>query len=163
VDTEQEPTVPPRKLTTTMNADDFEQRLQRLPLRAPPAVWRDEILAAAGAPVSDPARSEPISDISTSRGGARRSVPAWWLAWLRPTRAGWAALGAVWLVIVALHFAAGDGSPAAHGPGVAASPQQWRERQRLMAELIEPTEPAPPRPTTRPRSERRVHPLFHHA
>ena len=30
-----------------MNADDLEHRLQRQPLRAPPAAWRDEILAAA--------------------------------------------------------------------------------------------------------------------
>lgn len=146
-----------------MNNDDLNQNLRCPPLRALPREWRAEILAAAKAQAFDPARLPATRHDSTHRVGDRRSDLSWWLAWLNPSRAGWTALGAVWFVIITLNFAGSAGSTKAHGPSVAASTQQWRERQRLMAELIEPAEPTPTHPVPRPRSERRVHPSFHHA
>jgi hypothetical protein len=143
-----------------MQPDELEQRLQRLPRRELPAEWREQILAACGAPSIARQEHDPAS---VRPSDARRSDLAWWLAWLNPTRAGWTALGAAWLVILTLHFAGSEGGATAPTATATLSPEQWFERQRLMAELIDPAEPVQPPAVTRPRSERRVHPLFHHA
>ena len=56
--------------------NDFEDRLRRTPLRMPPPEWRDQILAAP----------------------AHRN----WRAELWPSLSAWAALAAVWLVLLAI-------------------------------------------------------------
>ncbi|MBI3879112.1 MAG: hypothetical protein HY301_03495 [Verrucomicrobia bacterium] len=138
-----------------MNTDDLEQKLRRQPLRELPSEWRAQILAACGAQSSRSAGTIPATPPGGA--GAPRSEPPWWLAWFNPSRAGWAALGAVWLVIAALNFAGPRDDASVSAPGaVAASPHDWLERRRIMAELIGPAEPPEPPAVTRPRSERRA-------
>ena len=56
--------------------NDFEDRLRRTPLRMPPSEWRDHVLAAP----------------------AHRN----WRAELWPSLSAWAALAAVWLLLLAI-------------------------------------------------------------
>jgi hypothetical protein len=69
-----------------MKSDDFENQLQRTPMREIPAEWRAEILMRA-------------------EGGRRkaegRQAASWWRDLLWPSPVAWAALGCVWVVIVA--------------------------------------------------------------
>ena len=65
--------------------DEFEQFLKEQPLSRPPANWRREILAAASAPA--PAES-------------------WWRQLFWPAPVAWAAVAALWLLIVGLNLAA---------------------------------------------------------
>ncbi len=128
-----------------MKPDNFESRVQRQPLRQVPADWRAAILAAA----------EEMNARSS------RAETSWWLAWMLPSRVGWAALGAAWLLIIGLSFS----GPAESGPtsatAVAADwSRNWSEQRKMMAELIDaPTSPEPP-PLNRPRSQRRMDAVF---
>lgn len=74
-----------------MNTDDFEQKLQRQPLRQPPAALREEILTAAHAAI--------CTNKTASESG--------WLADLRAllTRipVAWSAVAAIWLVIIGVN------------------------------------------------------------
>jgi hypothetical protein len=138
-----------------MNTDDFEKQLQRHPLRALPAEWRQEILNPAKGAVHS--RSSTFNPQSSS----------WWRELLWPCPQAWAGLAAVWLVIFGLHLLAGSepGSPAQLA-AVPPSPE-WRaaleEQRRLFTELLPPPEPPPIRhrePADRPRSERREEERF---
>ena len=141
-----------------MKPDDFESRLQQQPLRKVPADWRAEILNACGAPSS--ARHERERRV-TEPSNARRSETAWWLVWASPSRAGWAALGAAWLLIVALHLAnTRDTVTAPTVSAMAVSPSGWLERGRVMAELMGDTESTEPTFIPRPRSDRRANVLL---
>lgn len=109
-----------------MNADDFELRLQRQPLRAPPPEWRVEILAAAqrqrSGRAGGPSPAKPGA-LGTARptGEERRSavghgwsqsgvpLPGWVeqvRAWLWPHPLAWGALAACWAVVGVLNSAA---------------------------------------------------------
>jgi hypothetical protein len=142
-----------------MKPDDFEKHLQRQPLRRVPGEWREEVLSAA----RQAARVEPAHHFSPhglrtmlSTLGSQLSSLLW------PHPAAWAALAAVWVVILGLHGATHD-APRLAGKGAPSpSPQvfmAFQEQQRLLSELIGPrkmpvadrSDPAPPRP----RSERR--------
>ncbi len=68
--------------------DDFEQLLKSQPVRAMPAAWRHEILAAAQPAAKAPAR------------------PSIWQAWFWPSPYAWGGLAAVWVVILGLNIAA---------------------------------------------------------
>ena len=70
--------------------NDFEHKLRDTPLRRPPAAWRGEILAAIP---------------------ANRSAVANWREWLWPPPIAWAALAAVWLILLTIELASG-GMPA---------------------------------------------------
>src|SRR5258708_8838708 len=127
-----------------MKRDEFEQHLQRQPLRSPPEEWRREILEAANA-------------------AARARTPAfsppgepWWREWLWPSPRAWGGLAAAWVLILSLNTA-----KLATPPGVASvSPPPSREmimalsaQRRELAELLDDaqekspaTKPAPPRP-----------------
>ena len=140
-----------------MKPDNFESRLQQQPLRKVPADWRAEILAA-GAPSI--ARHQGESG-AAGPNDARHSEIPWWLVWLSPSRAGWAALGAAWLLIVALHLAnTRDTVTAPTVSAMAVSPSGWLERGRVMAELMGDTENTEPTFVPRPRSERRANVLL---
>jgi hypothetical protein len=144
-----------------MNTDDFESRLSRQPLRTPPPDWRQEILAAAEAPSL--ARQERES-ASAWPSDARRSAAGWWFAWLNPSRPGWIALGAAWLLIAVLHLASDSADVSNSNATVArTTPAQWLASRQLMAELIDAVEPAKPVDAARPRSERRNRTIFHFA
>ena len=136
-----------------MNRDEqFEQRLLRQPLREIPSTWREEILdAASSAAGSRPSTFDP------------RPAP-WWreLFWPHPT--AWAALAAVWLVVLGLNFVSREPSSRTLARQVAPPSPQMREllkqQERLFAELVGPIEkPQADRSKLtgpQPRSSRRV-------
>ena len=142
-----------------MNPDPFEQHLSRQPLRPVPAEWRDELLARAGdlqspsltaAMASDggckpPARA-PLSQLSTLNSQLRD--------WLWPCPQAWAALAAVWVLLLVVNFA-DDSKPARSAQSATKSAPAdlryvWREQQKLLAELFPPEPIAPPRPRVQP-------------
>jgi hypothetical protein len=157
-----------------MNPDPFEHHLTRQPLRAVPAEWRAEILTRAGdlqspslasTTVADgdcksPARASASSPISSSP-----SPAPWWREWLWPCPQAWAALAAVWVLLIALNFSTRDRSAAntVSAKALPLMPYAWREQQKLLAELFPPEPLAPPRvrvqpapvPSPAPRSELR--------
>ena len=131
-----------------MNPDDFEQRLQRQPLRAVPDEWRAEILGTASATAATEASRFP------------RPATSWLSTLLWPHPKAWAGLAAVWMVIFGLRFATGDEMRMA-GKQSTVSPEIMAELQRqkvLFAELAggdEVRDAKPPkRLPPRPRSER---------
>lgn len=136
-----------------MNGDDqFEKRLEGLPERPIPAEWRAQILSAAR-------KTVPATHASHIQNSLWSTVTA--LLWPHPR--AWAALGAVWVLIICLDLAAR--APAlpeyARQPLSPPSPQMrqlLREQEQLLAELAGPSEPiravaAKPQ-TAQPRSER---------
>ncbi|MEO7300684.1 MAG: hypothetical protein ABI042_19135 [Verrucomicrobiota bacterium] len=121
-----------------MNSDDFEKRLERQTFRPIPGEWRRKILQAA-----------EISVAAPQRNGAK-------IVRLFQPHPGWAALAAVWLVIVALNFSQKESVPAESR--IAAKPEDVQfaihQRQLLFAELnssqsipaAEPPKDSQPRP-----------------
>jgi hypothetical protein len=135
--------------------ENFEARVSGQPLRAVPAAWRGEILAAARA-----ARTE---------GAAAKVVEEPWLVVMRrqlvallwPHPKAWAGLAAVWVGIIALHISTHAGSPKVAEKTAAPSPEmvaELKKQQRMFAELVrgyDTVEADRPRTfTPRPRSER---------
>jgi hypothetical protein len=130
-----------------MKPDDFENQLQRQPLRAAPAEWRAEILQAARVSVSP----------HTSHLAPRTSP--WWLEWLWPCPQAWAGLAAVWLVILGLNSTTASRSVEIAKQSPRSSPEaettlaaQRRELARLLDNFSEPA-PAPKAGPPGPRSE----------
>ena len=126
-----------------MKPDNFEQRLQRQPMRQIPSEWRDDILDAAPRP-------SPL-----------RPRPSWLSALLWPCPQAWAGLAAVWLLVLAFNYTTKDKSETAVAQMPPASPQMieaLREQHRLLVELVGRTGPREAdRPKTimpAPRSER---------
>jgi hypothetical protein len=137
-----------------MNPDDFEKRLQRLPLREIPPEWREKILQGAETPRHS---SSVIRHSFLSTINSKLSTVLW------PHPKAWAGLAALWLVIAAADFASSD-SPTQ----IAQKPAQpsaetlvlVQQQQRLLAELIGPALPKdadrPKHNAAQPRSERRM-------
>ncbi|MBW8864046.1 MAG: hypothetical protein JF609_03805 [Verrucomicrobia bacterium] len=120
------------------NENQFEERVSRQPLRAVPAEWRAEILAAARAaqPASQMARVERHSFLSTIN---RQLVAILW-----PHPKAWAGLAAVWMCIIGLNLSTREKSPVLAEKSVPASPEvvvELRKQQKLYAELMGMTEP----------------------
>jgi hypothetical protein len=140
-----------------MNSDDFEKRLQRLPLREIPAEWREEILQGAETPRHSAfvIRHSFLATLSS-----KLSTLLW------PHPKAWAGLAAAWVLIVAAHFAFNDSSTQVAKKAEPPSPEVLvilQQQQRLLAELVGPTMPReadrPKRNTAQPRSERRMETL----
>jgi len=113
--------------------DQFEKRLQELPQRPIPAAWRQQILSAATEATSSrrlrsAVRPTLLSNLSTNFTR---------LLWPHPT--AWAALAAVWFLVLGLNFAAREPArPEAAHAMVPASPQMLemlRQQQQMLAEL----------------------------
>jgi len=122
-----------------MKPDDFEQRLQRQPLRKVPAGWRSEILSAANG-----------SGFRPSTLDSRLSP--WWRELLWPCPQAWAGLAAVWLVILAVNFATRDPLPVREARKATPVSRNvllaLKEQEQLLAEL---TGPPPPREAEKPK------------
>ena len=137
-----------------MNNDDFEQRLQRQPLRPIPTEWRAEILSEANDAHHAP-RLTPHSIFSTLN--QQLSTLLW------PCPQAWAGLGAVWLIILTLNFATGEKPTVIAKKQPPLSPEMLmvlKEQKKILAALStersEPREAERPKPATpSPRSERR--------
>jgi len=133
-----------------MKPDEFEQQLQRQPLRSPPEEWRREILEAANAAARarSPACNPPCEP--------------WWREWLWPSPRAWAGLAAAWVIILSLNTArlatpagVASVSPPPSREMIMALSEQRREFAELLGDAQEKspvTKPAPPRP----RSERQT-------
>ena len=134
-----------------MKPDDFEQKLQRQPLREIPAEWRDEILDACRA--SSVERREP-ERLWPSTLVSRLSTALW------PHPKAWAGLAAVWILIFCVNFSMRDKSPVMAERAAPPSPEvivELRQQQRMLAELIgssQARDAEPPRFLPQPRSER---------
>jgi len=128
-----------------MKPDDFENQLQRQPLRAAPSGWREEILRGASGTLAPRAASPHV-------------LP-WWHEWLWPSPQAWAGLAAVWLVILGLNVTTASRSTDMAKQSPKPSPEvettlaaQRRELARLLDNFSEPT-PAPKAGPPGPRSE----------
>jgi hypothetical protein len=134
-----------------MKPDDFEQKLQRQPLRPIPAEWRRAILGACresrveGREQTRPWPSTLVSRLST---------------FLWPHPAAWAGLAAIWIFIFAVNFSIRDKSPVVADKSGPPSPEvvaELKQQQRMLAELIgssQAREAEPPKSfLPQPRSE----------
>jgi hypothetical protein len=130
-----------------MKPDDFENHLERQPMRQIPSRWRDEILDAArragGHQLSTP-NPQPIS---------------WWRELLWPCPQAWAGLAAAWCLILLLNVASREAAVTANRRTAPLSKEfmmALREQKRLFVELVGPLTPIEPAATyvPRPRSER---------
>ena len=118
-----------------MKPDDFEQKLQRQPLRQVPAGWREEILTAAESAAV--ARHQlPVTRSSwLSTLNAQLSIILW------PHPKAWAGLAAVWILIFAVNVSLRDRSSVVAEKSVSPSPEvivELRQQRRMLAELIGP-------------------------
>ncbi|HAO80279.1 MAG TPA: hypothetical protein DCQ92_15180 [Verrucomicrobia subdivision 3 bacterium] len=116
-----------------MNADEFEKRLQRQPLRQAPCEWRSEILAAArDAQTSrhpSPTTRRPF--LSTLN---YQLSPFFW-----PHPKAWAGLAAVWILIFMVNFSMHEPSPMMAKKSAPPSPEvivELKKQQRMFAELV---------------------------
>ena len=122
--------------------NDFEQRLQRQPLRQIPAEWRAEILGGGAASHSRQRRASP-SRFWLSTLNSQLSTFFW------PHPKAWAGLAAVWILIFAVNFSMRDKSPVVAEKAAPPSPEvivELKQQQRMLAELIGATRDARRRP-----------------
>jgi hypothetical protein len=130
------------------NESQFEDRLRSQALKPIPAEWRGQILDAARNATASVHAPRPTPY------GLFATLSHYLSPLLRPQRAAWAGLAAVWVVIIALNIATHDDSPRAQASRAAAviSPEtlQVLQQQRLLlAELMDRPEP---HPMNRPKS-----------
>jgi hypothetical protein len=131
-----------------MKPDDFEQKIQRQPLRQIPGGWRGEILSAAKSASCPVPRASFLSTLNHQLST---------LLWPHPK--AWAGLAAVWVLIFALDFSMRDKSPVVAEKSAPPSPEvivELKQQQRMLAELIgarETHDAEPQQFFPRPRSE----------
>jgi hypothetical protein len=116
----------------SLSMENFEEHLQRQPLRQVPGGWRTEILATAERTTGPQPSSLSLRRSVLSTLNARLSTILW------PSPRAWAGLAAVWVVIFAVNFATRDKSPVV-SRATPPSPEviaELRQQQRLLAELI---------------------------
>lgn len=116
--------------------NEFEQKLQRQPMKTVPPEWRAEILAAARAAqaVQPAATVESRSFVST----LNRQLAA--LLWPHPV--AWAGLAAIWIFIATLNFSLRDQAPRLADKAIPPSPEvmaELKKQQRMFAELLDTT------------------------
>jgi hypothetical protein len=132
-----------------MKPEDFEQRLQRQPLRQVPAEWRGEILSAAKHASRPAPRTSFLSTFN-------RQLSS--LLWPHPK--AWAGLAAVWILIFAVDFSMRDATRVVAEKAAPPSPEvivELKQQQRMLAELIgasQAREAELPKFLPLPRSER---------
>ena len=132
-----------------MNTDDFEQRLQRQPLRQIPGDWRGEILSAA----KRASRPAPGASLLSTFNHQLSTI-------LWPHPKAWAGLAAAWILILAVDLSTHDTTRVVAEKAAPPSPEvvaELKQQQRMLAELIganQPREADLPSFLPLPRSER---------
>jgi hypothetical protein len=133
--------------------NEFEQKLQRQPLREIPGKWRAEILGAANSSV----RTTP----NVVRPGFLSTLNHQLSTLLWPHPKAWAGLATVWVLILTVNFSTRDKTPVVAEKAVPPSPEvvaELRQQKLMFAELIGPVETQvadrQKRFLPRPRSER---------
>ena len=141
-----------------MKPDDFENQLQRQPLRATPSEWRAEILCEANKFVAADVRRLNLHG-PESQSLLTSAATTWWREWLWPNPQAWAGLAAAWLVILGLNATTAPRFVEIAKQSPKPSPEvettlaaQRRELARLLDNFAEPT-PAPKTRPPGPRSE----------
>ena len=146
-----------------MKPDDFENQLQRQPLREAPSEWRAEILHAATNAVAADVRRRTDEARTVSQSNrlltSAATSQAWWREWFWPSPQAWAGLAAVWLIILSLNSTTASRaveitkqSPRPSLEVETTLAAQRRELARLLDNFSEPT-PAPKAGPPGPRSE----------
>jgi len=139
-------------MNENMNPDEFEQRIQHQPVRAVPPDWRSQILSTAAAAARS-TKDHQLGSVFTLLGISRVQT----LSLLWPSPKVWAGLVAIWLLLAGANRAmlSPPGSSANSGSRPAAGTiTAWKEKEQILAELIQPQEtstvqastPAKPRP-----------------
>lgn len=101
-----------------MNPEEFESRLQRMPLKQPPGEWREEILAAASTVAADVnQRTSSVRELKFAATWQQRLRDLFW-----PHPVAWGAMAAVWLVIGVVQLALHEPTSGSSRVYVAASP-----------------------------------------
>jgi hypothetical protein len=121
-----------------MKPDNFEQKLQRQPLRQIPGEWREDILVAADMH----RRNRPVREFTFAATTFRRLLSTLnhqlsTLLWPHPK--AWAGLAAIWILIFAVDFSLRDKTPVMAEKTAPPSPEvlvELRQQQRMLAELI---------------------------
>jgi hypothetical protein len=115
--------------------NEFEQKLQRQPLREIPGEWRAKILGAANSSV----RTTP----NVTHPGFLSTINHQLATLLWPHPKAWAGLAAAWVFIFVMNFSVRDPSPRISQKSAPPSPEvtaELRQQKLLFAELIGPTE-----------------------
>lgn len=138
-----------------MNPNEFETRLQRIPLKQPPEAWREEILTAAAHAAEDVRRRvEPVGELTFAAAWQRRLRELLW-----PHPAAWGAIAAAWLAIIALNLESRAGSPAVAVSAAPPSEETFelaREQRRELAAMLEPVAASEPAPAHRTAPQSRI-------
>jgi hypothetical protein len=138
-----------------MNTDDFEKRLQQVAPREVPSVWREDILRLA--------KPAAVSDVTAALPSSNLRPSPWWRELFWPCPQAWAALGAVWLLILGQNIFFGSPAPQVVAQQTAPPSPELRkllkQQSQLFAELVGPRDkPQAGRPkphAPQPRSSRR--------
>jgi hypothetical protein len=141
-----------------MNPDDFEQRLQRQPIRPIPGTWRAGILQAATETAGTGAIRKPGARLGWLESFRNRVA-----SMLQPRPQAWMALAAIWIACFFLNIQMQKPSQDAHLPASEARATEFNfiEQRQILAELLDAAPSTsnaaePPRQKEpRPRSERR--------
>ena len=111
-----------------MKPENFEQRIQRQPLREIPGEWRMEMLAAAERASRPKPRASFLSTLNHQLST---------LLWPHPK--AWAGLAAAWVFIFVLNFSMRDKSPVMAEKVLPPSPEiiaELKKEHLMYAELI---------------------------
>jgi len=121
-----------------MKTDDFEQRLQRQPLRQAPSAWRPKVLGAArAARVAADARLVMAAS-PRLRAWPMLAVAKMWRELFRPSRFAWGGIAATWLFMLIVNEAIHGGGTSTQvqaAPPTADVLQAAQAQRRMLAEL----------------------------
>jgi hypothetical protein len=134
--------------------DDFEEQLKSQPFRQVPEQWREEILAAgrAGCPKHAASSTEHF-------------VRSWWRELLWPCPQAWAALAAVWIVLLVIHFETSEPAVTKMAKARPATVSRQmlavlQEQRRLYTELIESAQVKEEDTKPRPHTEMKIEAVY---
>jgi hypothetical protein len=123
-----------------MKPDDFETKLHRQRLRPIPGEWRADILAAAARRPDLSSKADAAAMAPWPGPTVRQRLAGWF--WPHPM--AWAGMGALWVLLLGIHFSLREKPPfvtEAAPPTSAEALVELRQQEKLYAELLGPREP----------------------